>query len=163
MHALSPPLRIGLGANGRREPGDPRSEHRKSARHRRRGHRKGGWHRRVLAYRSVDLVRSVAPEGGAVQCVLLVHIRKVVGRVTFEVCPRCSRGLITDLVVESRFQRSGLGWRALSHVRTCYPGFAWGTTLERRSTRGMLRRMRVLRAEKDPRCAHLSEHSADED
>ncbi len=109
-----------------------------------------------MVYRDIELVQPTAPGETAVQCLLMVHFRKVVGQVTFEVCRSCGQGLITGLDVAHQFHRSGLGSRALSHLRTRYPGYAWRTTLERRLTRDLMHRMRVFAATGKRRCAHLA-------
>ncbi|KDQ65567.1 N-acetyltransferase [Streptomyces halstedii] len=123
-------------------------------RHRLGGHRRGDWHRRLLAYREVELVRSPSPDGGDAQCLLLVHVRKVVGQVDYRLCSSCAEGVITGVFLEERFRRSGLGTRALSHLRVRYPGLVWRTTVDRRLTRDLMRRMRVVRHSGDGGCRH---------
>lgn len=112
-------------------------------------------HRRLLAYRDVDLLPSSAPESAVEECLLLVHIRKVVGRVTYRACDVCAEGVITDVVVDEPFRDCGLGTRALSHLRSRHPGVTWRTTLETRLTRGLLRRMRIPKAAVGGGCAHM--------
>ncbi|WP_406413871.1 hypothetical protein OG923_31420 [Streptomyces halstedii] len=127
---------------------------RRHGRHRLGGHRRGDWHRRLLAYREVELVRSPSPDGGDAQCLLLVHVRKVVGQVDYRLCSSCAEGVITGVFLEERFRRSGLGTRALSHLRVRYPGLVWRTTVDRRLTRDLMRRMRVMRDGGDGGCRH---------
>ncbi|MBT2530389.1 N-acetyltransferase [Streptomyces sp. ISL-99] len=98
---------------------------------------------------------SPAPEGAGQDCLLLVHIRKVVGRVTYQACGQCAEGVITDVVLDEPFRDSGLGTRALSHLRSRYPGVTWRTTLDRRLTRDLLRRMRVPEASAGGNCPHV--------
>ncbi|WP_240660099.1 hypothetical protein [Streptomyces sp. WAC 01529] len=129
---------------------------RAGGRHRRSSERRWGkWHRRFLAYRAIELLPSLSPEGEEKDCLLLVHIRKVVGRVTYRACAQCAEGVITDVVLDEPFRDSGLGTRALSHLRSCYPGVTWRTTLDRRLTRDLLRRMRVPTASAAGSCPHL--------
>ncbi|GAA3020479.1 hypothetical protein Sfulv_58270 [Streptomyces fulvorobeus] len=83
-----------------------------------------------------------------------MHVRKVIGEVDFRLCDSCAEGVITDMVIEKQFHRSGLGTRALSHLRAQYPGIVWSTTLDRRVTRDLMRRMRVPRQAGGSRCSH---------
>ncbi|MER6349792.1 N-acetyltransferase [Streptomyces sp. NPDC001595] len=84
-----------------------------------------------------------------------MHIRKVVGRVTYRTCDRCAEGVITDVILDEPFCDSWLGTRALSHLRSRYPGVTWRTTLDRRLTRDLLRRMRVPEAVAGTSCPHV--------
>ncbi|MER5586074.1 hypothetical protein [Streptomyces asoensis] len=131
------------------------SQHRAEGRHRRHGRRGGRWHRRLLAYRQVDLLPSASPERTDEECLLLVHIRKVVGRVSYRTCEVCAEGVIVDMVLDEPFRDCGLGTRALSHLRSRHPGVTWRSTLETRLTRDLLRRMRVRRAAEGAVCSHL--------
>ncbi|MFE7774912.1 hypothetical protein ACFU5O_13595 [Streptomyces sp. NPDC057445] len=133
---------------------------RRYARDRRSGRLRGRRHRRILAHRSIEFVQSPAPGRERSQCLLLVHIRKVVGQVGYQVCDRCAEGVITEVVIEEPFHDSGLGTRALSHLRARYPGVAWRSTLERRRTRDLLRRMRVPVATSGPVCSHAEPAAA---
>jgi hypothetical protein len=108
----------------------------------------------VLAYRDVTFETAAAPVGPGAQCLLLVHIRQVVGEVTYRVCGTCSTGLITAVTVDERFRSSGLGTRALSHLRSRYPDVSWHTTLQERATRDLFRRMRVPTTATGAACAH---------
>ncbi|MFI1927041.1 MULTISPECIES: hypothetical protein [unclassified Streptomyces] len=140
------------GRPGTREGASPR---RAEGRHRRTGRRGGRWHRRLLAYRAVELLPSSSPEGGAgEECLLLVHIRKVVGRVTYRACDECAEGVITGVVLDEPFRDCGLGTRALSHLRSRHPDVTWRTTLDTRLTRDLLRRMRIPRAAVAGNCSH---------
>ncbi|MDR6974284.1 hypothetical protein J2X68_000962 [Streptomyces sp. 3330] len=140
------------GGSGSR---DGAASRRAEGRHRRAGRRGGRWHRRLLAYREVELLPSASPEGGAgEECLLLVHIRKVVGRVTYRACDECAEGVITDVVVDEPFLGCGLGTRALSHLRSRHPDVTWRTTLDTRLTRDLLRRMRIPRAAAGTKCSH---------
>ncbi|MFJ8660318.1 N-acetyltransferase [Streptomyces sp. NPDC093795] len=107
-----------------------------------------------MAYRDIELLPSPAPEGAGQDCLLLVHIRKVVGRVTYQACGRCGEGVITHVDLDESFRDSGLGTRALSHLRSRYPGVTWRTTVDRRLTRDLLRRMRVREASAGGNCPH---------
>jgi hypothetical protein len=133
------------------------AHHRGGGRHRLLRHRKGDWHRRMLAYREVELVQSPGRGTGDTQCLLLVHVRKVIGHVDFRLCASCAEAVITDVLIEKQFHRSGLGTRALSHLQARYPGVVWRTTLDRRGTRDLLRRMRVPRKPEGTRCSHANE------
>lgn len=99
--------------------------------------------------------------GAGEECLLLVHIRKVVGQVTYRACDECAQGVITDVVLDEPFRDCGLGTRALSHLRSRHPGVTWRTTMETRLTRGLLRRMRIPRVPHSPgaaaegTCSHL--------
>ncbi|MFE5243461.1 hypothetical protein ACFRBN_25230 [Streptomyces sp. NPDC056627] len=143
-------------------PGAARTpaHHGREGRHRLPGHPKGAWHRRVLAYRQIELVQSSGRSADD-RCLLLVLVRKVVGHVEFRLCDSCSEGLITEVSIEKRFHRSGLGTRALSHLRARYPGVVWRTTLDRRVTRDLMRRMRVLRQAEGTRCSHGGDRSVE--
>lgn len=131
------------------------TKERRHGRHARPGRIRGRRHRRILAYRAIELLQSPAPEGKGRQCLLLVHIRKVIGQVMYQVCGECAQGVITDVAMEDQFHGSGLGTRALSHLRARYPGVAWRSTLDRRLTRDLLRRMRIPAATAHAVCSHL--------
>jgi hypothetical protein len=130
-------------------------QRRAKGRHRRPGRRGGRWHRRLLAYRGVELLPSSALEGAGEECLLLVHIRKVIGRVTYHACDECAEGVITDVVLDEPFRDCGLGTRALCHLRSQYPGVTWRTTLETRLTRDLLHRMRIPKTAEGGTCPHL--------
>ncbi|OKJ45937.1 hypothetical protein AMK27_40150 [Streptomyces sp. CB02009] len=88
------------------------------------------------------------------ECLLLVHVRQVVGQVHYRICTDCAQGVITALTLDERFLGSGLGTRALSHLRSRHPGLAWRSTLSMRTTRDLLRRMRIPTVMADTLCAH---------
>ncbi|MER5383254.1 N-acetyltransferase [Streptomyces sp. NPDC002688] len=83
-----------------------------------------------------------------------MHIRRVIGRVTYRACDTCAEGVITDVVLDEPFRDCGLGTRALSHLRSQYPDVTWRTTLDTRLTRALLRRMRVPKATAGGNCPH---------
>lgn len=123
-------------------------------RHRRTGRRRGRWHRRLLAYRSVEFMPSSSPDGPGAECLLLVHTRRVIGRVTYRACDLCAQGMITDVVLDEPFRDCGLGTRALSHLRSLHPDVTWRTTLDARLTRDLLHRMRIPRSAAVGSCSH---------
>ncbi|WP_234323832.1 GNAT family N-acetyltransferase [Streptomyces sp. NRRL F-2580] len=88
------------------------------------------------------------------ECLLLVHIRKVVGQVHYRICPECAEGVITGVALEERFRDTGLGTRALSHLSSRHPGVSWRSTLNLRATRDLLRRMRVPTTSTAGLCPH---------
>ncbi|MFD8860554.1 hypothetical protein [Streptomyces vinaceus] len=113
--------------------------------------------RRIFAYRDIELLPSHIPgiidEAGAQQeCLLLVHVRKVVGQVHYQACARCGEGVITDVDIDEAFHSTGLDHRAVSHLRSRHPDITWYSTLTRRTTRDLLRRMRILST---TGCAHI--------
>ncbi|MFD5814082.1 hypothetical protein [Streptomyces sp. NPDC127038] len=101
--------------------------------------------RRLLAYRAIDFLSTHIPDsaGPGEECLLLVHIRQVVGQVHYRLCLDCAQGVITAVVIDQRFYSTGLSTRALSHLRSRHPGLAWRSTLRKRATRALLRRMRI--------------------
>lgn len=99
-------------------------------------------------------MRSSAPEDAESACLLLVHVRKVVGRVTYRTCDLCAEGVVTGVVLDEPFRGCGLGTRALSHLRAQYPDLTWRTTLDNRFTRDLLRRMRIPKATQADGCSH---------
>ncbi|MEU9304895.1 GNAT family N-acetyltransferase [Streptomyces sp. NPDC048269] len=102
-------------------------------------------HRWVLAHRAIEFTPTRIPDGPGPgeECLLLVHIRQVVGRVHYRICTDCAQGVINTITIDDRFQRTGLGTRALSHLRFCHPGITWHSTLSLRTTRELLRRMPI--------------------
>ncbi|MFD6470223.1 N-acetyltransferase [Streptomyces goshikiensis] len=62
--------------------------------------------------------------------------------------------MITDIDIDGIFLSSGLGNRALSHLRARDPGMLWRSTLSLRTTRELLRRMRIPAAPADLACVH---------
>jgi hypothetical protein len=101
------------------------------------------------------MLPSSSPEGADEECLLLVHIRKVVGQVTYRACDECAEGVITAVVLDEPFRDCGLGTRALSHLRSQHPGVTWRTTLDNRLTRDLLRRMRIRKANVGAYCSHV--------
>ncbi|MFJ4878571.1 hypothetical protein ACIP93_25665 [Streptomyces sp. NPDC088745] len=147
-HAPSTPPYASASAGG---PGAKHS--------RRRGRTTGRLRRRLLAYRAVDFRDThipQAPSGRASEeCLLLVHVRRVVGQVHYRMCERCARGVITDISIDEHFHKTGLGTRALSHLRARHPGVTWRNTLTGRSTRDLVRRMCIPPGDAQP-CAHTA-------
>jgi hypothetical protein len=137
------------------EPRSVASPRRTEGRHRRAGRRRGRWRRRLLAYRAVELLQSPAPGAAGSECLLLVHIRKVVGQVVYRACEECAEGVITDVVIDGPFRDSGLGTRALAHLRSRHPGVTWRTTDDHRLTRDLLHRMRIPRTVTGGNCSHI--------
>ncbi|MGW7342787.1 hypothetical protein [Streptomyces sp. NPDC054854] len=128
------------------------------AKHSRRGSITGRLRRRFLAYRAVDFLSTHIPDhsGPGEECLLLVHVRQVVGQVHYRICSECAQGVITALVIDERFRSTGLGNRALSHLRSRHPGLAWRSTLRLRTTRDLLRRMCIPTTTADTYCPHAS-------
>ncbi|MER6218362.1 hypothetical protein ABT213_30500 [Streptomyces sp. NPDC001674] len=126
------------------------------ARHSRRSRLTGRLRRRILAYRSIDFLSTHIPDtsGPGEECLLLVHIRQVVGQVHYRLCTDCAQGVITAVVIDERFHSTGLGTRALSHLRSRHPGLAWHSTLHSRATRDLLRRMRISTQTSPEPCLH---------
>ncbi|MEH0417378.1 N-acetyltransferase [Streptomyces sp. B21-083] len=100
------------------------------------------------------MLPSSQPVGAGDECLLLVHIRKVVGRVTYRACDECAEGVIIDVVLDEPFRDCGLGTRALSHLRSQHPDVTWRTTLDKRLTRDLLRRMSIPKAGGGGNCSH---------
>ncbi|MFI7388122.1 hypothetical protein [Streptomyces sp. NPDC049813] len=128
---------------------------RRTSRHARARRRRGRLHRRLLAYREVQIVHAPAPLAGA-DSLLLVHTRRIVGQLTYELCEQCASGVITELQVTSPLQDSGLGTRAVAHLRACYPDIAWRSGLTQRMTRDLSRRMGLRRTGAGRTCVHSS-------
>ncbi|MFH9015350.1 hypothetical protein ACH4C6_28775 [Streptomyces sp. NPDC017943] len=126
------------------------------AKHSRRGRRTGRLRRRVLAYRAIDFLSTHIPDdpGPGHECLLLVYIRQVVGQVRYQICTDCAQGVITTVTIDERFHSTGLGTRALSHLRSRHPGLTWRSTLRRRTTRDLLRRMRIAATTSVTPCPH---------
>ncbi|MFI8292106.1 hypothetical protein ACIGBL_23500 [Streptomyces sp. NPDC085614] len=126
------------------------------ARHSRPGRLRGRLRRRILAYRAIDFLSTHIPgaSGPDEERLLLVHIRQVVGQVHYRICADCAEGVITAVVIEERFHSTGLGTRALSHLRSRHPGITWRSTSRARTTRDLLRRMRIRTTASAATCAH---------
>lgn len=101
------------------------------------------------------IFHSPAPASERAQSLLLVYIRRVVGEVTYEVCERCASGVITQVHVATPLQDSGLGTRAVSHLRACYPDITWCSCLPQRMTRDLATRMRLPNNRTGVGCSHL--------
>ncbi|MFD7750405.1 hypothetical protein ACFV2V_31250 [Streptomyces sp. NPDC059698] len=127
-----------------------------AAKHSRRGRPTGRLRRRLLAYRAIGFLSTHIPDhsGPGEECLLLVHIRQVVGRVHYRICTDCAQGVITTITIDERFHSTGLGTRALSHLRSRHPGLAWRSTLSLRTTRDLLRRMCIPTITADTPCPH---------
>ncbi|WP_405813000.1 MULTISPECIES: hypothetical protein [unclassified Streptomyces] len=126
------------------------------AKHSRRDRITSRLRRRILAYRAIDFLSTHIPDhtGPGEECLLLVHIRQVVGQVHYRICTDCAQGVITAIAIDERFHSTGLGTRALSHLRSRHPGLAWRSTLNLRTTRDLLRRMRIPTITADTHCTH---------
>ncbi|UFQ19829.1 MULTISPECIES: hypothetical protein [Streptomyces] len=132
----------------------PGARLRKEPRHARRSRRRGRLHRRLLAYRDVEILHSPAPTGDKARCLLLVYGRRIVGRLDYELCEQCASGVVTHAQVTGPLQDSGLGTRAVSHLRAYYPDVDWYSRLTRRLARDLAHRMRLPQGFAGP-CAHL--------
>ncbi|MEE1752911.1 hypothetical protein [Streptomyces sp. SP18CS02] len=128
-----------------------------TAKHSRRSKGTGRLRRRILAYRAIDFLSSRVPgdSGPGEECLLLVHVRKVVGQVHYRICVDCAEAVITGVVIEERFLHTGLGTRALSHLRSRYPDMVWRSTMGLRTTRDLLRRMRIPTTTSEGLCPHM--------
>ncbi|GGX23238.1 hypothetical protein GCM10010353_42840 [Streptomyces chryseus] len=62
--------------------------------------------------------------------------------------------MITGVDMDDRLRSTGLGTRALSHLRSRYPSITWRSTLTLRTTRELLRRMRIPTTAANTTCAH---------
>ncbi|MFF5790349.1 hypothetical protein ACFY8P_35925 [Streptomyces sp. NPDC012693] len=155
QHARPTSTLFGPASTARKPP-------RSGARHSRRGRLTGRLRRRILAYRAIEFLSTHLPDhsGPGEECLLLVHGRQVVGQVHYRLCTGCAQGVITAITLDERFHSTGLGTRALSHLRSRHPGVAWRSTLSRRMTRDLLRRMRIPTVTADAPCAHVPRHLA---
>ncbi|WP_240805653.1 hypothetical protein [Streptomyces sp. A1547] len=112
--------------------------------------------RRILAYRDIEFLSTRIPgdPGPGQECLLLVHGRKVVGQIHYRLCTTCGEGVITGVDIDEHFLSSGLPTRALAHLRSRHPGTTWRSTLTLRTTRNLLRRMRIPITPADIACVH---------
>ncbi|GGY90090.1 hypothetical protein [Streptomyces avidinii] len=112
--------------------------------------------RRIRAYRDIEFLSTHIPgdPSPGQECLLLVHVRKVVGQVHYQICTACGTGVITGVDIDEYFLSSGLGNRALAHLRSRHPGISWRSTLNLRTTRDLLRRMCIPAAPADVTCVH---------
>ncbi|MEU9473606.1 hypothetical protein AB0D78_45115 [Streptomyces avermitilis] len=128
-----------------------------SGRHRRKARIAGRLRLRIIACRDIEFLSSRTPghAGGGEEYLLLVHVRKVVGRVDYHICTACTEAVITGVVIEERFHDTGLGARALAHLRFRHPGMAWRSTLRLPTPRDLKRRMRIPTDGEDGLCSHV--------
>lgn len=128
-----------------------------SGRNRRKARITGRLRLRIIAYRDIEFLSSRTPgdAGGGEEYLLLVHVRKVVGRVDYRICTACTEAVITGVVIEERFHDTGLGTRALAHLRFRHPGMAWRSTPGLPTTRDVKRRMRIPTKGADGLCSHV--------
>ncbi|WP_234321311.1 hypothetical protein [Streptomyces katrae] len=128
-----------------------------AARHRRREGLGRRLRRKIRAYRDIEFLSTRIPgdPSPGQECLLLVHVRKVVGQVHYQICTACGNGVITGVDIDEYFLSSGLGNRALAHLRSRHPGISWRSTLTLRTTRDLLRRMRIPAASADVACVHV--------
>ncbi|MFD3514802.1 hypothetical protein [Streptomyces sp. NPDC058657] len=120
--------------------------------------------RRILTYRDIEFRSARIPSAPgpspspspspSQECLLLVHVRKVVGQIHYRLCTTCEEGVITGVAIDEHFLASGLSTRALSHLRSRHPGITWRSTLTLRTTRDLLRRMRIPTAPVGAACVH---------
>ncbi|MEU9146076.1 hypothetical protein [Streptomyces sp. NPDC048349] len=128
--------------------------------HRARRSRRGGLgrrlRRRLFAYRDVEFLSTHIPgdPGPGEECLLLVHVRRVVGQIHYRACATCGEGTITSIDIDEDLHSTGLGTRAVSHLRSRHPGLTWRSTLTLRTTRDLLRRMRIPTSAALTTCAH---------
>lgn len=128
------------------------------SRHARRGRLVDRLRRKILAYRDIDFLSSHHPRetGNGESCLLLVHIRKVVGQVHYRICSSCAEAVITGVEIEDRFRSAGLGTRALAHLRSRHPGLKWRSASAARPARDFLRRMGIPVTRVGATCSHVS-------
>ncbi|MFF9623926.1 hypothetical protein [Streptomyces griseosporeus] len=110
-----------------------------------------------MAYRDIEFLsaRLPGPEELEEDCLILVHVRKVVGEIHYRICSACQEGVITGVDIDAHLHSTGIGTRALSHLRARHPGITWRSTLTMRATRHLMRRMRVPQTLQGSVCAHL--------
>ncbi|MYT69644.1 MULTISPECIES: N-acetyltransferase [unclassified Streptomyces] len=101
----------------------------------------------------MDILHAPAPAEEA-EALLLVYERRIVGHVTYELCETCASGVITEVDVATPLLDSGLGTRAVTHLRACYPDVAWHSRLHRRTTRDLAHRMGLPHTEAGLTCTH---------
>ncbi|OON78046.1 hypothetical protein [Streptomyces tsukubensis] len=132
------------------------SAHRGQGRTHRLGQLRGRWHRRLFARRRVEILDTFADLPPNTHCLLLVHIRKIVGHVSYQVCEECGAGLITEMAVDASLTDSGLGDRAMAFLRGHYQGLRWRTTLDDRPPRSLVHRLPGPRPLDEELCAHVT-------
>ncbi|WP_329192496.1 MULTISPECIES: hypothetical protein [unclassified Streptomyces] len=113
--------------------------------------------RKLLAYREIEFLSPGGRRSPATgeECLLLVHVRKVVGEIRYRICSTCAESVITSVDIEERFRAAGLGIRALCHLRSRHPGTTWRSTPRLRGTSDLLRRMRIPVATAEVPCPHF--------
>lgn len=155
MHGLRarPNSRSLIGQASTGETSPPGHE---GAKNSRRGRLTGRLRRHVLTHRAIDFLSTHIPDdpGPGDECLPLVHTRQVVGQVRYRICTDCAQGVIAAVVIDERFHSTGLGTRALSHLRSRHPGLTWRSTLHKRTTRDLLRRMRIPTTASATPCPH---------
>ncbi|MBL1110419.1 hypothetical protein JK361_38725 [Streptomyces sp. 5-8] len=115
--------------------------------------------RRIRAYTAVEFLSTHIPgssAGHSEECLLLVNVRQVVGQVRYQVCSACDRGVITAVSINKPFRDTGLGTRALSHLRARHPGVTWQSTASAGVEDDLLLRMRIPALPSPPTCPHAS-------
>ncbi|MFF3215646.1 N-acetyltransferase [Streptomyces sp. NPDC002886] len=90
----------------------------------------------------------------------MVHVRKVVGQIHYRTCATCGEGVITGIEIDDHLLPTGIGTRALSHLHSRHPGIIWRSTLTLRTTRDLLRRMRVPVTTAGALCPHAPAQAA---
>ncbi|WP_199816612.1 hypothetical protein [Streptomyces griseus] len=113
--------------------------------------------RRIRAYTSVEFLSTHIPgtTGPGQERLLLVNGSQVVGQVRYQLCPPCAHGVITAITLSEPFRDTGLGTRALSHLRARHPGTAWQSTTSTDVEDDLLLRMRIPALASPPSCPHL--------
>ncbi|MFJ8133901.1 hypothetical protein [Streptomyces hydrogenans] len=112
--------------------------------------------RRIRAYTAVDFLSTHLPgtTGPGEECLLLVNARQVVGQVRYQLCPTCARGVVTALTISEPFRDTGLGTRALFHLRARHPGTTWQSTVRTGVEDDLLLRGRIPALTSPPPCSH---------
>lgn len=112
--------------------------------------------RRILAYSAIDFLSTHIPgtADSDEECLLLVHVRQVVGQVRYRICSPCAQGVITAVAINEPFDNTGLDTRALSHLRARNPDVAWHSTSDSGVTRDLLLRMRIPATTSLTPCPH---------
>lgn len=129
--------------------------------------RRGGFVRRlrreIHAYRDIEFYSTRIPgnrAGVEEDCLLLVHVRKVVGQIHYRTCTTCGEGVITGIDIDDQLLPTGIGTRALSHLHARHPGITWRSTLTLRTTRDLLRRMHIPVGTAGAGCTHARSQAA---
>ncbi|MFD3700338.1 hypothetical protein ACFWUZ_30135 [Streptomyces sp. NPDC058646] len=141
-------------------PADPSFE----ARRGRRAGFRARLQRRIRAQRDIDILSPYVPGAGDVteECLLLVHVRKVVGQISYRTCTACAEGVITAVDIDEPYHssRPRLNTRVLSHLRFRHPHLTWHDTTAGHSTRNLLHRLSRVTPTPAPtpssRCLHTA-------